>query len=87
MEFKEFSEYDNPEVDDYDIISSRNDDGIQYKSPAWYGRLLLNLTGFVEDINDVDMMKDFGITVYEYEHPTEEVVNKVREHLQSKRHR
>ncbi len=81
MEFKEFS---NPLEEDYDITSSlkNNDDPVTSKED--YGLELMNLIGILEDVTSEDLEREFGITLEEYEHPTKEVVERVKTNLGTK---
>ena len=82
MEFKEFT---NPEGKDYDINSSLN----SYNSSVQinpYSEQLDDLIGILEDITEEELQEQYGISMDEYLHPTEETINKVSEKV-SGRHR
>ena len=71
MEFKEFTEFENPLEADYDVkYAIRNDNPYQQQ--------MIDLLGILEDITDEDMLREYGITVEEYLHPTKDSVDKVR---------
>jgi hypothetical protein len=82
MEFKEFT---NPEGKDYDINSSFN----SYNSSVQinpYSEQLDDLIGILEDITEEELQEQYGISMDEYLHPTEETINKVSERING-RHR
>jgi len=82
MEFKEFT---NPEGKDYDINSSFNsfNSSVQINP---YSEQLDDLIGILEDITEEELQEQYGISMNEYLHPTEETINKVSEKV-SGRHR
>ena len=84
MKFKEFSEFDNPERQDYDInrvsVEKRNDE-LNQMIENDYDEQLIDLIGIVEDIDEEDFENVYGITVEEYNHPTAETIRKVKEKL------
>lgn len=82
MEFKEFT---NPEGKDYDINSSFNsfNSSVQINP---YSEQLDDLIGILEDITEEELQEQYGISINEYLHPTEETINKVSEKV-SGRHR
>lgn len=82
MEFKEFT---NPEGKDYDINSSYNsfNSSVQINP---YSEQLDDLIGILEDITEEELQEQYGISMNEYLHPTEETINKVSEKV-SGRHR
>lgn len=81
MEFKEFTEYPNPESADYDIKSSLNnnetnvndDEKVSNKYLKIYNQLYFFL-GCPEDFE----LAPFGITEDELDHPTKETIKKLR---------
>ena len=77
MEFKEFSEYTNPESMDYDIKTNHE----SYNNI--YIKQLISLVGILDDINEADLLKNYGITLQEYLNPTKEVINKIKKHLEN----
>lgn len=75
MEFKEFA---NVEGRDYDLYS--NDGNIKTEENTNpYVEELLELIGLLEDIDEEELMSQYGITLNEYLHPTEETIKKVKE--------
>ena len=81
MEFKEFTEFTNPEEKDYDITSSLN-----YSLINSYPEQLIDLIGILEDFTEKDLQEQYGISMNEYLHPTEKTINKVSERING-RHR
>ena len=83
MEFKEFT---NPEKKDYDIINDLNstNNSITLLNP--YSEQLCDLIGMLEDVNEYDLQEQYGISMNEYLHPTQETINKVSEKVNG-RHR
>jgi hypothetical protein len=77
MEFKEFSEFGNPEKQDYDITSS-------YDNP--YQDELFELIGILEDSEYDHIEELYGITEEEYMHPTSDTIEKVKERLGIRKH-
>lgn len=100
-EFVEFSnpeenDYDikinNPEENDYDIKSSlKNSDYPSFPSDGKnnndYGMQLFDLIGMLEDINEAELIENYGITLQEYFHPTAQTIEKVSEKLNSKQNK
>ena len=82
MEFKEFT---NPEENDYDINSSLNNFNNSV-SVNPYSEQLVDLIGILEDVSEEELQEQYGISMNEYLHPTEETINKVSEKV-SGRHR
>ena len=82
MEFKEFT---NPEEKDYDIKSSFNgyNSSVQINP---YSEQLDDLIGILEDVTEEELQEQYGISMNEYFHPTEETINKVSERING-RHR
>ena len=80
MEFKEFT---NPEGKDYDINSSFNsfNSSVQINP---YSEQLDDLIGILEDITEEELQEQYGISMNEYLHPTEETINKVAEKVSGK---
>ena len=82
MEFKEFT---NPEERDYDInnsLSSMNN----ISSVNSYSEQLCDLIGILEDVTEEELQEQYGISMNEYLHPTEETIIKVSERING-RHR
>ena len=71
MEFKEFSEFENPLAADYDVKSA-------VKADNPYQQEMVSLIGVLEDVTDEDLQREYGISLDEYLHPTKESVDKVR---------
>ena len=82
MEFKEFT---NPEKMDYDITSSLNSIN-NTTSVNHYSEQLVDLIGILEDITEEELQEQYGISMNEYLHPTEETIIKVSERING-RHR
>ena len=85
MKFREFS---NPEERDYDINSSLNDDNYSSNSQIvqdsnQYYMQLFDLIGILEDIEESELIENYGITIQEYLNPTAETIKKVSEKLNS----
>ena len=82
MEFKEFT---NPEEKDYDINSSLNrfNNSVSVNP---YSEQLIDLIGILEDVSEEELQEQYGISMNEYFHPTEETINKVSERING-RHR
>ncbi len=85
MEFKEFT---NPESSNYDINSSLNslnsfNNNISVNP---YSEQLCDLIGILEDVSEANLQEQYGISMNEYFHPTEDTINKVKEKV-SGRHR
>ncbi len=80
MEFKEFSEFTNPETENYDINMS-------YKDNNYYHEQLIELIGLLEDVEEEDLLEQYGITMQEYLNPNAEVIEKVENHLSNRRSR
>lgn len=83
MEFKEFT---NPEEKDYDINSSLNSNMNNTLSVNHYSEQLCDLIGILEDVTDEELQEQYGISINEYFHPTQDTINKVTEKI-SGRHR
>jgi len=49
-----------------------------------YDEQLIDLIGFKVDITEKELMDQYGITYEEYLHPTEEIINKVMDAIQTK---
>ncbi len=81
MEFKEFK---NPEGKDYDISSSLNGFDSINSSANPYSEQLVELIGVLEDISEETLQEQYGISMSEYLHPTEDTINKVSERLSGK---
>ena len=82
MEFREFTEFDDPEENDYDITSSFNSNS----SINPYFEQLWDLIGILDDITEEELQEQYGISMDEYYNPTEETINKVSEKING-RHR
>ena len=82
MRFKEFP---NPEEKDYDINSSLNSFN-KSVSVNPYSEQLVDLIGILEDVTEEDLQEQYGISMNEYLHPTEETIDKVMEKV-SRMHR
>ena len=80
MEFKEFT---NPEERDYDINSSLNSFNNSV-SVNPYSEQLINLIGILEDISEEELQEQYGISMNEYFHPTQDTINKVTERISGK---
>lgn len=81
MEFKEYSEFIDPESADYDIkMNHKEHNNIYIKQ-------LIELVGVLEDVNERDLLNNYGITIQEYLHPNEKVINKIINHLENSRSR
>jgi len=85
MEFREFS---NPEERDYDINSSLNDDNYSSNSQSvqdsnQYYMQLFDLIGILEDIEESELIENYGITMKEYLNPNAETIKKVSQKLNS----
>ena len=85
MEFREFS---NPEERDYDINSSLNDDNYSSNSQSvqdsnQYYMQLFDLIGILEDVEESELIENYGITIQEYLNPSAETIKKVSEKLNS----
>ncbi len=82
MELREFT---SPEERDYDIKSSLNN--LNNDPPVNpYSVQLFNLIGILEDVTDAELQEQYGISLAEYFHPTQETVDKVSERING-RHR
>lgn len=82
MEFKEFA---SPEERDYDINSSLNSFNNSV-SVNHYSEQLIDLIGILEDVSEEELQEQYGISMNEYLHPTEDTINKVTERI-SRKHR
>lgn len=82
MEFKEFT---SPEERDYDINSSLNSFNNSV-SVNHYSEQLIDLIGILEDVSEEELQEQYGISMNEYLHPTEDTINKVTERI-SRKHR
>ena len=82
MEFKEFT---SPEERDYDINSSLNSFNNSV-SVNHYSEQLIDLIGILEDVSEEELQEQYGISMSEYLHPTEDTINKVTERI-SRKHR
>lgn len=79
----EFKEYNSPEENNYDITSSL------YFSESFnsdnqcnpYVEQLTDLVGILEDVSEVDLLQNYGISLQEYYNPNAETISKVRETL------
>lgn len=80
MEFKEFT---NPEERDYDINSSLNSFNNSV-SVNPYSEQLVDLIGILEDVTEEELEEQYGISMNEYLHPTEDTINKVTERISGK---
>ena len=76
----EFKEFTNPESADYDIEMSLKDKSDEDR----YVDELTDLIGYLTDVTDEDIQKEYGISFYEYLHPTKEVVDRVRTNIGTK---
>ena len=83
MEFKEFT---NPEEKDYDINSSLESSTYNNQTFNPYSEQLDDLIGILEDVTEEELQEQYGISMNEYFHPTEETINKVSEKING-RHR
>lgn len=85
MNFREFSEFDNPEEKDYDLRthSSNHEDELDNMMSDKYKDELMDLIGIVEDIDSINMVEEYGITEDEYFNPTAETIKKVKAKLES----
>ena len=77
----EFKEFNNPLEKNYDIPKEFG--SMDVKSNP-YSKYLVDLIGILEDINEQDLLKNYGISLNEYYNPTLEVIQKVEEHLRNK---
>jgi len=87
MQFREYVEYSNPEGSDCDIKSSLNEvsfDEPKSQSNQFYYSQLFDLIGILEDIDEEDLIKNYGISMQEYLKPTAETIKKVSEKLNSR---
>lgn len=77
MEFKEFT---NPEENNFDITMSFE---TLYTEEDFdkYSEEMIDLIGILENVSDEYLLNNYGITEFEYLHPTEKTINKVKEHL------
>ena len=75
----EFKEFTNPESADYDIKMS-----LKESDEDRYVEELTELIGYLTDVTDEDIQKEYGISFYEYLHPTREVVERVRANISTK---
>ena len=83
----QFREYTNPESKDYDIVSSLQEEpSNQNTNKVDYSMLLADIIGILEDVDEEELMNNFGITMEEYSHPNKETLIKVRNYLISKKH-
>lgn len=83
----EFREYRNLEEKDYDINSSLSNNyssNSQNIEDNQYIMQLLDLIGILEDINETELIENYGITMKEYFRPNAETIQKVSEKLNSK---
>lgn len=85
----EFKEYSNPEEANYDIASSLKGSSSEEEISKRFGyqHALLNLIGVLEDIDEDELMDEYGITMQEYLHPNKEVLIKVRENMRAAEHK
>lgn len=49
-----------------------------------YSLEMIDLIGILDHVSEEQLIRDYGITEFEYLHPTEKTINKVKEHLGSK---
>ena len=88
--FNEFNEYDNPENTDYDItVGINTDDNSQNTEDNSITQQeieseLFDLVGVLEDFEEKDLIKEYGITLQEYYHPTKQTIVKVKQTLANK---
>ena len=75
----EFKEYNNPEENDFDVKSSLGTINKTLSAKNIYQEQLLELIGILEDVNEEELMEDYGITLQEYYAPTAETIRKVVE--------
>ena len=88
--FKEFREFPNPEEADFDIKYGFNGD--EENATTLPNNLfdeeaaieLSELIGLLEDDEYENIEELYGITQYEYMHPSKEVIQKVREYQEGK---
>lgn len=90
MVFREFSEFSNPEEADYDITSSlredeEEEDTANIEKNNAYIMQLWDLIGILEDVEEEDLIRMYGITEYEYFHPTAETIKKVSQRINSEK--
>lgn len=78
MEFKEFS---NPLEQDYDINSSYDEFSYSEEEPNKYFDEMIELIGILEDVTEEELLRDYGITEYEYLHPNAIVIEKIKNKL------
>lgn len=87
----EFREYSNPEEADYDINCSLNNsyqNSYQgYQADFGIYMQLYDLIGILEDIDEDELLETYGITMQEYLRPTEEIVKKVSDKINSNQNR
>ena len=79
----EFNEFTNPEENNYDINSSLNSFNNSV-SVNPYSEQLVDLIGILEDITGEELQEQYGISINEYLHPTEDTINKVSERINRK---
>ena len=81
MEFNEFTEFNNPEGANYDLLSSPDDiivrDGLTNQQIEEIYERMFELIGFCEDGEHLQ----YGLTDEEYLHPTYETIEKLEQEL------
>lgn len=87
-EFREFTEYENPLGNNYDIKSARRnvDPKEEARKEKLNNELIEVLGGYLEDITEQELIESYGITMHEYLNPSEDTIEKVKSHLGSGRH-
>ncbi len=86
-----FREFSNPEEQDFDIKSSVDgykENNINLPNNSFDNDAameLCDLIGLLEDDEFENIEELYGITEYEYMHPTKEVVEKVKDYLENVR--
>ena len=75
MEFREFR---NPTERDYDINNSLYHSNNNVDDNTACINELTSIIGILEDIDEDELYKKYGITLHEYFYPDKEVINKVK---------
>lgn len=82
----EFNEFSNPESKDYDINSSFEETQTKTIGNP-YIEQLIDLIGILEDINEEELVQNYGISITEYLNPNAKTISKVKDFLGIKKGR
>lgn len=86
MEFREFSEFDDPESADYDIISSlRENETAKENKHTVLTKEQKMFTELYFDLGAPELfeLESFGITESDFEYPTKETIEKLKRYAEN----